>query len=225
MGIEYYVYVIKSKNNEEEESQFLINYNIIKEYFSKIDGQLTHIFFKSLKKKIDNMLYYTILKLKSKTIYYYFSNLNNDEEEEKEKAIIEEIEKSNFSSEINLKDLYQNQQIELEEINLIRTLGTTWYKCPKGHPYTVGECGRPMEESICPECNSKIGGLDHNPANQNTEINLNIINSNNHNNAIKNTLLNQDEEAYNNMNINKEHEMDPEVEEAIRNNPEMSEYN
>ena len=226
MGIEYYVYVIKSKNNEEEESQFLINYNIIKEYFSKIDGQLTHIFFKSLKKKIDNMLYYTILKLKSKTIYYYFSNLNNDEEEEKEKAIIEEIEKSNFSSEINLKDLYQNQQIELEEINLIRTLGTTWYKCPKGHPYTVGECGRPMEESVCPECNSKIGGLNHNPANQNTEINLNNINSNNHhNNAIKNTLLNQDEEAYNNMNINKEHEMDPEVEEAIRNNPEMSEYN
>ena len=197
MGIEYYVYNIKSKNNEEKEYKFLMNYNIIKNYFSKIDGQLTHIFFKSLKRKIDNMLCYTILKLKSKKMFQYCATLYENyknESEEKEKKIIESIEKSNFSSDINLKDFYQNTQIELEEISLIRTLGNTWYKCPKGHPYTVGECGRPMEESICPECNLKIGGLDHIPANQNIKIDLNNnINSNNqhNNNTIENTLLNQ----------------------------------
>ncbi|XP_062987456.1 NFX1-type zinc finger-containing protein 1-like [Elgaria multicarinata webbii] len=37
-----------------------------------------------------------------------------------------------------------------------------WYTCPKGHLYTVGQCGRPMEESRCPECRSAIGGQNHN---------------------------------------------------------------
>ena len=29
-----------------------------------------------------------------------------------------------------------------------------------GHPYFVGDCGGPVEESICPEegCNQRIGG-------------------------------------------------------------------
>ena len=53
------------------------------------------------------------------------------------------------------------------------------------------------------------------------EMDNNINNNNNH---MQEILLNQDENAYENMNINQEHQMDPEVEEAIRNNPEMSEY-
>ena len=40
-----------------------------------------------------------------------------------------------------------------------------WYKCPKGHLYCVGECGGPMQQSICPECKSIIGS-----PNQNHEI-------------------------------------------------------
>ncbi|XP_015283816.1 PREDICTED: NFX1-type zinc finger-containing protein 1-like [Gekko japonicus] len=37
----------------------------------------------------------------------------------------------------------------------------------KGHLYTVGECGRPMQEGQCPECGAAIGGTDHqlNPSN------------------------------------------------------------
>ncbi|XP_026134867.1 E3 ubiquitin-protein ligase rnf213-alpha-like isoform X3 [Carassius auratus] len=38
-----------------------------------------------------------------------------------------------------------------------------WYFCANGHPCTVGECGRPMEVSRCPDCNAQIGGINHNP--------------------------------------------------------------
>ena len=37
----------------------------------------------------------------------------------------------------------------------------SWYKCPQGHVYNIGECGGAMEESRCPECNSTIGGRSH----------------------------------------------------------------
>ena len=35
------------------------------------------------------------------------------------------------------------------------------YKCPNGHIYAIGECGGAMQESKCPECGAKIGGLNH----------------------------------------------------------------
>ncbi|XP_043397834.1 NFX1-type zinc finger-containing protein 1 [Chelonia mydas] len=36
-----------------------------------------------------------------------------------------------------------------------------WYRCPQGHLYTIGECGRPMQQSSCPECGATIGGQNH----------------------------------------------------------------
>lgn len=36
-----------------------------------------------------------------------------------------------------------------------------WYTCPNGHPFTIGECGGPMEESRCPQCDAVIGGRNH----------------------------------------------------------------
>ena len=48
-----------------------------------------------------------------------------------------------------------------EFMNTLRNLGTKWYQCPKGHAYTIGECGLAMVESRCPECGEKIGGSDH----------------------------------------------------------------
>ncbi|TKA27365.1 hypothetical protein B0A50_04977 [Salinomyces thailandicus] len=36
-----------------------------------------------------------------------------------------------------------------------------WYRCENGHPFTIGECGMPMETARCPQCNSRIGGLSH----------------------------------------------------------------
>ena len=36
-----------------------------------------------------------------------------------------------------------------------------WYYCEQGHPFTVGECGMPMETSVCPQCGSAVGGQRH----------------------------------------------------------------
>ena len=39
--------------------------------------------------------------------------------------------------------------------------GVTWYVCPNGHSYSVGQCGRPMERGKCPTCGAEIGGQNH----------------------------------------------------------------
>ena len=36
-----------------------------------------------------------------------------------------------------------------------------WYYCENGHPFTIGECGMPMETSRCPQCGSPVGGQRH----------------------------------------------------------------
>ncbi|UKZ79237.1 hypothetical protein TrVFT333_006987 [Trichoderma virens FT-333] len=36
-----------------------------------------------------------------------------------------------------------------------------WYTCENNHPFTIGECGMPMEMARCPECGARIGGHDH----------------------------------------------------------------
>jgi len=38
-----------------------------------------------------------------------------------------------------------------------------WYRCANGHPFTIGECGMPMEATRCPQCNAPIGGQNHAP--------------------------------------------------------------
>ncbi|KAI0466524.1 hypothetical protein F4859DRAFT_507316 [Xylaria cf. heliscus] len=44
-------------------------------------------------------------------------------------------------------------------------LGTGhWYTCANGHPFTVGECGMPMEQAMCPECGAPVGGAHHEAA-------------------------------------------------------------
>ncbi|KAI1129725.1 hypothetical protein F5Y10DRAFT_290554 [Nemania abortiva] len=41
-------------------------------------------------------------------------------------------------------------------------LGTGhWYACQNGHPFTIGECGMPMEQTRCPECGAAVGGQSH----------------------------------------------------------------
>ena len=235
MGIEYYIYYIKSKFIEKNENLFLQNFNVIKTYFNNFEGQYNNFFFEDLKIKIDNMLYYSIIKLdtrkNSNNIYQFqnmfdiYSNNNNN------KKTPEEIIKGNFSIKLNLKDLYKNTNLDFQALNLLRTLGTKWYKCPKGHLYTVGECGRPMEESICPECGLKIGGQNHVPVANNNAIDLQyqMMNMNINNNIENNNLLNQDQQALNNMNIqheaNQEHHMDDDIRDLLRQNPEMNEYN
>jgi hypothetical protein len=36
-----------------------------------------------------------------------------------------------------------------------------WYYCVNDHPFTIGECGMPMEQSRCPECGAPVGGQAH----------------------------------------------------------------
>ncbi|KAI5863739.1 P-loop containing nucleoside triphosphate hydrolase protein [Durotheca rogersii] len=36
-----------------------------------------------------------------------------------------------------------------------------WYRCARGHPFTVGECGLPMVQIRCPDCDAPIGGTNH----------------------------------------------------------------
>ncbi|KAI4189062.1 MAG: hypothetical protein L6R41_001729 [Letrouitia leprolyta] len=39
-----------------------------------------------------------------------------------------------------------------------------WYHCVNGHPFTVGECGMPMQTARCPQCGAVVGGNNHMPA-------------------------------------------------------------
>ncbi|EFY85817.1 NF-X1 finger and helicase domain protein, putative [Metarhizium acridum CQMa 102] len=39
--------------------------------------------------------------------------------------------------------------------------GGRWYYCENGHPFTIGECGRPMEEARCSECGAQISDRNH----------------------------------------------------------------
>ncbi|KAK3585575.1 hypothetical protein CHS0354_036762 [Potamilus streckersoni] len=36
-----------------------------------------------------------------------------------------------------------------------------FYRCPNGHPYVIGDCGRPYTVSKCPKCGLEIGGERH----------------------------------------------------------------
>jgi hypothetical protein len=36
-----------------------------------------------------------------------------------------------------------------------------WYYCEDGHPFTIGECGMPMETSQCAQYGSPVGGHHH----------------------------------------------------------------
>ena len=36
-----------------------------------------------------------------------------------------------------------------------------WYYCREGHLFTVGECGMPMQTSVCPQCGAPVGGRNH----------------------------------------------------------------
>merc|ERR1711871_1718019 len=43
-----------------------------------------------------------------------------------------------------------------------------WYRCVQcGYTFFIGECGRPMQATRCPNCSAEIGGAHHNKT-QNT---------------------------------------------------------
>jgi hypothetical protein len=51
------------------------------------------------------------------------------------------------------------QAVSKEELRAIKTAMQAefrgsghWYRCVRGHSYSIGECGMAMEQTRCPEC-------------------------------------------------------------------------
>ena len=53
-------------------------------------------------------------------------------------------------------------------IAALRAKPGSWYKCPKGHIYQIGDCGGATQEGKCPECGATIGGSHHRLRDDNT---------------------------------------------------------
>ncbi|KAG0698145.1 hypothetical protein DFH29DRAFT_943008 [Suillus ampliporus] len=70
-------------------------------------------------------------------------------------AIKKAVHGSTFYQEVSLK----------EQMEIVRAFnfGSTghFYNCANGHTFVIGECGGAMEQSICPECGSPVGGQSH----------------------------------------------------------------
>jgi hypothetical protein len=74
------------------------------------------------------------------------------------------------ATEAMLKDGVSYHPVTSEELRAVyramagEFMGTGhWYTCANGHPFTIGECGMPMQEARCPECGAPVGGQNHQP--------------------------------------------------------------
>ena len=151
MGIEYYIYIIKQSNiNEKNEFKFIKNFNIIKKYFEESKIQFNQYFFNELKRKIDNMLYYSILKIKNEPEKNSsFLGLSN----RVKKITTEDIINSYFSLNLNLKQIYKD--INFETKIIFKSFNSDWYKCPNNHLYVLDELKDIKKPSECPYCTFK----------------------------------------------------------------------
>ncbi|KAG9695911.1 hypothetical protein KCU95_g3802, partial [Aureobasidium melanogenum] len=77
---------------------------------------------------------------------------------------IEEIEKM-------LRESTFYQPVSSDEMQKVVTAMTRefrgtghWYRCRNGHPFTVGECGMPVQTARCPQCGEVVGGQHHRAA-------------------------------------------------------------
>ena len=150
--VEKYEIMRINLENDEDKIYFLFLYNlkIVKLYFQKFQS-LSNDFFKALDRKIENLFCYSLIKFQK------IKQFN---------ILLPKLERTFFDiPDILLKNVNDYfPKIGRQEILIaLEAVSGTWYKCPNGHIYTVGECGSPMEQSNCPECKSKIGGLNHNP--------------------------------------------------------------
>ena len=217
MGIEYMEYIIKSNEKyreiERDERKFLKNIFVIKNYFTKVGDSFNRYFFQDLKIKLDNLLYYTILKLKPE--------ISNDS-----KQVIDGIINSNFTkTNLDIKKLFSNY-IRSQAIFILADLGSNWYKCDKGHFY----CSANDEEGkIGPPCCPVCFYNEKKVTKHNKNVDINKVLENNIDNQInRNILLNQDQEVLDDMNNNDdfmEPHMDEDIVFLLNQFPELNEYN
>lgn len=72
-------------------------------------------------------------------------------------AVEDLLEKGLRTSTITAKELIEVYKAMAQEFS-----GSGhFYLCANGHPFTIADCGMPMELRRCPECDSPIGGRDH----------------------------------------------------------------
>ncbi|KAG0019054.1 hypothetical protein BGZ82_000269 [Podila clonocystis] len=56
---------------------------------------------------------------------------------------------------------------EAEKVQIYGAISVTlrgsghWYRCPNGHTYVIGGCGRAIHEAECPDCGAAVGGTGH----------------------------------------------------------------
>lgn len=142
----------------------------LEKYFNKNSLSITYSdgFLKALASKL--------LCLKSFVLFYDYveknSILNSNID-----SILKDYETSKFNlSEDQIKTVESyTEKLSREEIKSLMSLvqdATRWYQCPKGHFYSVGNCGGPMEVSTCPECGSSIGGRNHQSEQGNISANI-----------------------------------------------------
>ena len=213
MAIEYMKYVINNKNNNsmsEDEKKFMRNYFVIKDYFLKFGDSFTYYFFNDLKIKIDNLLYYTILKLKPDII-------------DSSEQLLNDIVDSDFiKPNLELKNLYKNY-INEKAVFILGNLGFIWYKCSKGHFYCGENNAQNKNEEIkCPVC--LLQGKNIKKFKK-VDFDKNISES-----IENNPLLNQDEHVLNQMRFvndlnNLGIQIDPDILLLMIEFPELNEYN
>ncbi|KAH0150246.1 hypothetical protein KCU67_g10737, partial [Aureobasidium melanogenum] len=77
---------------------------------------------------------------------------------------IEEIEK--MLRESTFYQLVTTDEMQKVVAAMTREFSGTghWYRCRNGHPFTVGECGMPMQTARCPQCGEVVGGQSHRAA-------------------------------------------------------------
>ena len=136
----------------------MINFNAIQEHFKSFI-RFNNDFLKYLSLKINNLCVFS--KIISKKLNSYIE-INN---------ILKSLKESNFNVSENQIKKYLAKD-DYQTIQMLKSLGTTWYRCPNGNFYVVGECGGPMQSAICPECHERIGGQLHipNQGNQRVEV-------------------------------------------------------
>ena len=138
--IEYYQKKLIQKNLSKLtkiEEIYLWNYECLKKYFLRFNN-FNKDFYENLKKKIMNLLCYYIIfgentishrDLESFKIQMELSDESNNIEIIKNKMLI-----NNFNCDINDLQIFLQKE-KIENKIFLRSLSSTWYKCPNNHYY------------------------------------------------------------------------------------------
>jgi hypothetical protein len=127
---------------------FFYNYKKLLSYFTNLNSY-SKTFIDYLKRKVTTLYLFTQI-IDKEYLHIYLDILVSSY------LMLSEDDISKLNKII--PGISKKQMLEIMSI-----AGGNWYTCPNGHLYSIGECGRPMEASNCPECNQLIGGRDHNP--------------------------------------------------------------